>query len=165
MDSKVIHAAASRKLAKLIDRSSDSPTIYHGANPAVILRHQLDAPLAEELSSPICGAEDRSEPLDGLDPSLRTFADLFQHANPPVELLRRAKDFAKSCRANPDLLPPEVATLLYYTAIVVARLRHDAKITELDDAGLRSGSEWAIAQPWVDERMKALFRQGLEKLK
>ena len=39
------------------------------------------------------------------------------------------------------------------------------KITELDDAGLRSGCEWAIAQPWVDERTKSLFRQGMEKLK
>src|SRR5206468_50648 len=91
VDSKVIHAAASRKLAKLLEPTGDSPTIYHGANPAIILRHQLDAPLADELSSPICGAEARIEPLVGLDPSLKTFADLFHHPNPPVELLRRAK--------------------------------------------------------------------------
>jgi hypothetical protein len=164
VDSKVIHAAASRKLAKLLEPTGDSPTIYHGANPAVILRHQLDAPLAEELASPICGAEGRGEPLIGLDPSLRTFADLFHHANPPIDLLKRAKEFSKSCRANPDLLPPEVATLLYYTAIAVARVRHGEKITQLDDAGLRTGFEWAVAQPWVDEKIKQLFRSGIEKL-
>jgi hypothetical protein len=71
----------------LLDPSGDSPTIYQGANPATILRHQLAAPLADELSSPICGAEGRSEPLVGLDASLKTFDDLFHHLIPPLDLL------------------------------------------------------------------------------
>jgi hypothetical protein len=167
LDSRFIHAAASRKLAKLLEPASsagDAPTIYHGADRAVILRHQLAAPLGEELSSPICGAAGRADPLVNLDPSLKTFADLLHHESPPLDLLKRTKEFAKSCRADPDLLPPEVATLLYYAAIVVARLRHDQRITELDDEKLRKGVEWAIEQAWLDQPTRTLFREGLERL-
>jgi hypothetical protein len=164
VDSKVIHLAASRNLAKLLDPTGDSPTIYHGANPATVLRHQLAAPLADELSSPICGAEGRAEPLVGLDPSLETFDDLFHHANPPLDLLKRTKNFAKSCRANPDLLPPEVSTVIYYAALVLARQHHGVSITELPDELLEQGIKWALAQSWLDERTKSIFRRGIERV-
>jgi hypothetical protein len=164
LDSKVIHLAASRKLAKLLDPAGDSPTVYQGANPATVLRHQLAAPLIEELSSPIFGPDDRSEPMVGADSSITTFDDLLQHANPPLDLLKRTKNFAKSCRMNPDLLPAEVATVIYYAAIVLARQRHGATITELPDELLEQGVKWTLAQPWVDERTKSIFRRGIDKL-
>ena len=161
MDSKVIHLAASQKLAKLLDPAGDSPTVYQGADLGMVLRHQLAAPLAEELSSPICGAEGRSLPLVGLDSSLKTFNDLLHHESPPLDLLKRAKNFSKSCRMNPDLLPAEVATVIYYAAIIVARQRHVETITELPDELLEQGINWTLAQPWVDERTKSIFRSGI----
>ena len=160
-DTIVIHTAEARDLAKLLDPDDDSLTIYLGADPAIILRHQLEAPLADELSSPIAGVQ--SEPV-AIDPGIKTFADLFSNANPPIELLKRAKDFAKACRTNPELLPPPVATVLYYAAIVAARLRLKQSITQLADTDLRVGLEWAIAQNWVDEKTKELFKKGLGAL-
>jgi hypothetical protein len=167
LDSRFIHAAASRDLAKLLapaGAAGDGPTIYHGADLAVILRHQLAAPLAEELASPVCGAASREEPLN-LDGSIKTFADLLHAADPPLDLLRRTKELAKSCRANPEMLPPEVATLFYYAAILVARQRHGQRITQLDDNNLRSGVEWSLQQPWVDQRTKSLFQEGIGSIR
>ncbi len=164
MDSKTIQAADTKKLAKLLSPQDSTATLYEGADLAVILRHQLDAPIAEELSLPICGAEDRSTPMENLDPSLKTFGDLLTHPYPPVDLLKRAKDFAKSCRANPNLLPLEVATLLYYAAIAAAQVRHHQKITDMDDPALRMGLNWAIAQPWLDGSLRPMFQDAIDLL-
>jgi hypothetical protein len=63
------------------------------------------------------------------------------------------------------MLPPEVATLLYYAAILVARRRHGQRITQLDDNSLRSGVEWSLQQPWVDQRTKSLFQEGIGSIR
>ena len=36
------------------------------------------------------------------DAPLRTFRDLFQHPHPPLELLEATRQFAKTCRSNPE---------------------------------------------------------------
>ena len=162
MDTKFVQTAQPQQLAKLLDPDHDSRTIYHGADPGLILRHQLQAPLTEELSSSIAGV--RVQTLD-LDPSFLCFEDLFHNPHPPIEILKRAKDYAKTCRARQELLPAEVATVLYYAALVAARVHLNTNITQLPDSELRNGMHWAIQQDWVDEKTKGPFREGLEKVK
>jgi hypothetical protein len=165
MDTRIIHRAETNKLARLFDADADARTVYWGADLATVLQHQLAAPLAEELSSPICGEDGTNKPLSHLDPSLATFGDLLHHPQPPIELLKLAKAFSKSCRANAELLPPEVSTLIYYAVIMVARLRLGQSITTLDDNSLRQGLQWAIAQIWVDDKTKQLLAEGAAALK
>jgi hypothetical protein len=96
---------------------------------------------------------------------LKSFADLFVHPHPPPELLTLVKDFAKAQRVSPaGMLPPEVASVLYYAAIGAARLRLGQRISSLPDAELSEGCSWALDQSWVDARMKEIFidlRQAL----
>ena len=67
--------------------------------------------------------------------------------------------------ALPDgAFPPEVGTLLYYAAIVAARLRHGRRITGMTDEDLRNGIEWAMQLPWLDEATRDLFREGLSRV-
>jgi hypothetical protein len=165
MDTRIIHRAEMDKLAKLFDADADARTVYWGADLAAVLRHQLAAPLAEELSSSIGGEDPASKPPSHLDPSLATWSDLLNHPNPPIELLKLAKAFAKGCRANAQLLPAEVSTLIYYAVIMVARLRLGQTITALDDDGLRQGLQWGIEQTWVDEKTKKLLAEGAAALK
>ena len=55
---------------------------------------------------------------------LKSFGDLLHHPNPPLELLRLTKDFAKACRlSRSGPLPREIATLLYFASIIVAWVR------------------------------------------
>jgi hypothetical protein len=121
---------------------------------AAILRHQLDAHLAADLGE----MPRRSEEV--------SFAQLLSEPNPPLELLERVKRFGKAHKSTPDgALPAEVATVLYFASIVAARLRCGARISELEDAALLEGMEWALAQTWLDERCAHLFREGLAALK
>src|SRR5205823_4989142 len=94
-------------------------------------------------------------PADGKAPPLNSFGDLLSHPRPPLELLELTKEFAKTSdtRASSPL-PPEVATVLYYAAIVAARLRHGAGITGLGARDLRDGIAWALRQPWLDGRVR-----------
>lgn len=53
-----------------------------------------------------------------------SFGDLLSHPNPPEELLKATKDFAKTCRLGPHkTLPPEIASALYYASIAAALVR------------------------------------------
>lgn len=129
---------------------------------AAVFRHQLSAPVEFDLGMvdemlagklrTLCAAR-------GL--LLRSLEDLFFHPNPPVELLELAKQFAKACHEHPESpLPPDVATALYLTSIVVALVRCGRRITTLDDASLRSGIEWLISRNWIDDRLRELLREG-----
>jgi hypothetical protein len=165
MDTRTVYRAQTEKLAQLLEAEADAPTVYWGADLAAVLKHQLAAPLAQELSSPLSSVDGVSAPLSHLDPSLASFGDLLHHPNPPIELLKLAKAFAKSCRANAELLPAEVSTLIYYAVIMVARVRLGQTITALSDDGLKQGLAWGIEQPWVDQKTKDLLAEGAAALK
>ncbi|HEY7090077.1 MAG TPA: hypothetical protein VH518_18410 [Tepidisphaeraceae bacterium] len=139
---------------------------------AAIFRHQLNAQLEFDLG------DVSTELPSGLDEmgvggagTLRwavTFRDLLlHHPHPPLALLERAKRFAKACKNEPGgALPAEVATMLYFACIVVARLRcDDARISALDDVSLVRGLEWAVAQPWIDAGTRQLMKEGIAHLK
>jgi hypothetical protein len=157
------------RLAEMLALDGARPgRVWRAEELSAVLRHQLDAPLEFDLG-------DLSEEYAQLAPpgetgSLHwrvTFGQLLHHARPPLPLVERAKRFAKACRNHPDgPLPVEVATVLYFALIVVARLRCDGapRISALDDAALVAGVQWALAQEWLDERTRALFVGLVERL-
>jgi WD40 repeat protein/predicted Ser/Thr protein kinase len=143
----------------------DTSTKYdwHRAELGSMLRHQLDSPLGFDLGN---FAPESKATLDASHSTastpLETFGDLLRHPHPPLGLLKVMKEFAKANRDNPESsLPTEIATVIYFAAIVVALMRCGQRITELDDDALRGGVEWVIGQPWVDELTRSLFRDAL----
>jgi hypothetical protein len=62
-------------------------------------------------------------------------------------------------------LPVEVATVLYFSCIIVARMRCNVRISALDDASLARGLEWAAALPWIDEPTRRLLERGIAHLR
>jgi hypothetical protein len=118
-----------------------------------ILLHQLSAPLETGL---IPGGAAPTRQM--------TFGDLLHHPLPPVEMLQRVKEFAKACKLAVDgPLPPEVAAVLYFASIIVARLRCGQRISKLDDDALRMGTEWARDQPWLDPPTRSIFDEAAAK--
>jgi hypothetical protein len=159
------------QMLSLDPSGSAAGPIWQPDELAAIFRHQLDAQLEFDLGDV---SADLPVGLDALGVggtgTLRwavTFRDLLlHHPHPPLPLIERAKRFAKACKNEPGgALPAEVATMLYFACIVVARLRcGDARISALDDASLRRGLEWASAQPWIDAGTRHLMEDGIAHL-
>jgi len=150
-------------LARMMDLDTGTKHDWQPDELGSILRHQLDSPLGLDLGN---FAPESKGTLDALRPSasipLNTFGDLLRHPHPPLEVLKLTKEFAKANRNNPQsTLPPEIATVVYFAAIVVALMRCGQRITALDDQALRQGVEWIVAQPWIDELSRSLFREAL----
>jgi DNA-directed RNA polymerase specialized sigma24 family protein len=97
---------------------------------------------------------------------LRSLADLLYHPNPLPELLDVAKRYAKDLRTDPHSpMPREVATVLYYGCIATALTRCGRRITSQSDEVLQQGFQWGFDQQWVDETLRRLLREGLERLR
>jgi hypothetical protein len=138
-------------LAKLLAFNAQPP--WSDDDLAAILRHQLQLPLQGELAPSIEGASAAD--------LRQTFGELLTSALPCLPLLRAAKEFAKANRSDPDaLLPGEVATVLYYAAILSARLRWRARISELGPPDLLGGIDWALSRPWLAPPLANLFREA-----
>jgi len=115
----------------------------------------LAAPVQLDLAEATAG---NSPARTAVFPGIQTFDELLHSPMPPIDLLKSVKEFAKANRDHPaSVLPGEIATVLYFASVIVARWRCGEVITTLNDRELRVGIEWAIAEPWVDERTKSLL--------
>jgi hypothetical protein len=144
----------------------DEPPAWSADDLAVILRHQLAVPLEFELADwaghPWEGAGDEPPPpprrVEDRTILRTTFQELLHHPRPPLEMLRRVKAFAKFAQAQPSTgVPVEVATVLYFAAIVVAMMRCGTSLTTLPPDRVSAGVAWALDQAWLDGPTRELF--------
>jgi DNA-directed RNA polymerase specialized sigma24 family protein len=122
----------------------------------------LAACLQQALAAPV-----RRAPADEVEvKALPSIGDLLHQGSPLLELLERAKCYAREQRTDPESpLRREVATVLYYASIAVALVRCGRRITRCDDNTLALGFQWGCEQQWVDEAMRGLLRAGLQMLR
>jgi len=159
----LVQRAQPGSLADVLDCTENKSPLWRPAELEALLRHQMAAPVQVDLSSL---APALAEQLRGLSDAqaltLRSFADLFQHPQPPVELLRLVKDFAKAAHESSEgPLPPEIARVLYYASIAAALARLKTRITSLSDVQLREGFGWVQTRDWIDPATKELVNQAL----
>ena len=94
-----------------------------------------------------------------------TFAQLLTMSDPPLDLLRLTKEFAKNHLADPlSPIPSEIASVLYFGAIAAALAHHAQSITNLDEKGIRDGFDWALNQQWIDVQLHELFTSAIGHL-
>ena len=125
-----------------------------------VLRHQLASPL-----------EDPGFAAPSVEP-LTHRQLLLEQPRPSADALRRVKDWAKPMMAGgvgsaadrDGDVPREVAGVLYFAAILAARLRAAERISDLTDDRLRDAARWALQLPWLDPAAAHLFRDGLALL-
>jgi hypothetical protein len=153
-------------LAELMDVGTESRRVWRPEELGAILRHQMSAAVLFDISSLKPSVAPKLKALSEAEGLLvRSFNDLLQHPNPPIELLQLTKEFAKANRDHPESpLPQEIASVLYFGSIAAALVRCGERITRLDDAPLRKGMQWVIDQPWVDTAMRSLAEAGLKKI-
>lgn len=166
MEPHSLNHSRSRPLASLMGLSGDEPPAWPPGELGAILRHQLAAPLEFDLRTLAPGGERAVSEMTAsisAGPRPRSFGDLIRHPLPPLDLLELMKEFARAGRDDGSL-PPEIGTVLYYATITLGLLRHNTRITKLDDNALRKGIEWSAALPWIDDALRQLFSEGLVRL-
>ena len=155
-----------RQLATLIDLSPASERLWADDELGAILKHQMTTPLQVDLINLERGLAIKVRNLaesEGL--VLKSFGDLLAHPNPPVELLKITKDFAKACRLSPHSpMPHEIASVLYFGSIAAAMIRCHRRITGLSNETLAEGFRWVSARPWIDAPTRSLVEEGLKFL-
>ncbi len=164
--SAAVLKSRAEKLASLMASGGECARLWRPDELAAIFRHQMSAPMLVDLGAFDAGTAARLRTLgesQGL--LLKSFADLFHHPAPLLELLEMVKNFARANMDQPaGALPGEIAAVLYYTSIAAALVRLDARISQLSDADLQRGLTWAGAQTWLDDKTKALLTQALARL-
>ena len=155
-----------KSLAAFLAAGDERARLWRPDELAALFRHQLAAPIFVDLGGfdPVIAS--RLKVLGcAHNLVLKSFLELFLHPVPPVELLTLTKEFAKTNMDHPDSsLPREVAAVLYYTSISAALVRLDRRITQLGDAELERGLNWARDQQWVDPQIQQLLELALKKL-
>jgi len=164
--SAAVFKGRAKDLAALMATGEECSHLWHADELAAIFRHQISTPMLVDLDNfdPHAAARLKmASEAQGL--VLKSFADLFHHSAPPVELLKLVKDFAKANVDHPESgLPSEIASALYYISIAAAMVHLDTRISRLPDAELRRGLAWTREQPWLDEITQALLTNALHKL-
>lgn len=155
-----------KELAELMAGGWEDARLWRPDELAAILRHQMSAPMLLDLGSFDVATAVR---LKGLSEAqgllLKSFADLFHHPAPPLELLQLVKNFAKANIDHPDSgLPGEIASALYYSSIASALAHLDKRISQLADADLLRGFCWLEEQSWLDDKTKRLLVEAKKKL-
>lgn len=154
------------KVAEALGLGATPARVWLPEELGAVFQHQMAAPVSVDLA----GVNPESAaPLrlltDAQGLLLKSFRDLFQHPQPPVELLELVKNFAKMNRGRRDsLLPSEVATVLYYLSIAAALVRLRKRITVLSDEELRRGLDWALEQKWVEEPARGLLDLAKQRI-
>lgn len=155
-----------KELSALIASGDERGPLWRPDELAAMFRHQMSAPVLMDLGSfDPCTANQLKALTAAQGLLLSSFADLFNHSNPPIQLLQLVKDFAKANRDHPESgLPREIATALYYASIAAAFVRLDQRISKLSDADMQRGLRLTREQPWLDERTKSLLSEALKKI-
>ena len=95
--SEAVLRSSTGQLAKIMNLDEGTPDAWSEEDLAAMLRHQLAAPLEFDLSSvevEDAEARKRDETLTGAAKKrIKLFGDLLFHREPPLELLRLAKEF------------------------------------------------------------------------
>jgi hypothetical protein len=155
-----------KSLAAFLAAGEERARLWRPEELGAIFRHQMSAPILVDLGGFDPATAARLKMISNAQNLLlKSFLDLLFHPSPPIELLTMAKDFAKGNMEHPDsALPNEVAAALYYASIAAAYVRLDRRITQLGDAELKRGLEWAKGQPWLEPQIARLFEEALQKL-
>ena len=163
MKDNELHNSDPQSLTNMMNLDAGGQDLWGPEELGAILEHQLAAPLESDLGSLDKGLVRRLKEINSAGGTpLASFSDLLHHPSPPAEFLELTKRFAKICRSDPQSpLPSEVATILYFSSIVVAMTKCGRRITKMDDRSLQYSLDWAIRRPWLDDSTRKILEEGL----
>jgi hypothetical protein len=151
--------APAHQLAKLIEAAETAEDHCTPTELKAILAGELDANIATHL-----GIDQLDHDTAGSD-RVKTVRELLAQATPPGRLLQLTMAHAKLTlddQRSGTGIPQEVTRALYLATVVVAK-RHGIRSLGMADAQFREGIQWCIDQPWMDDGLRSLFKEALER--
>ena len=160
------HRPKPAHLARIMELGLAAGEPWRPEELRTVLEYELAAPMSFDLGSLDAKQAVRLKVVSAAEGLLlKSLRDLLQHPQPPLELLRFTKDFAKANSEDKNSsLPKDVALVIYYTSIAAALVRCQARITQLTVQELRQGFDWALSLPWLDEASRALLAEARQQL-
>ncbi len=164
-DSQTVFFTRTEGLARLLAVDDTAAAVWAPAEMEAMWRHQLAAPIEADLYD-----NQNLESKSRQSPEMQAFGeksfhDLLHHPQPPLELLKLAKDFAKQILAHSeDPQLTEVARALYYASYAAALIRWQQPIGRMGNERLERGFEWSLKQPWLDSQTKKLIAAARDTL-
>ncbi len=144
-------------LARILALDEAAADVWAPEEMQAIWQHQLSAPIELDLSTVESARSMKKSPELASFLALR-FGELLGHSQPPVELLRLTKEFAKqTLKDSEDAQLKDVATALYCASYAAGMTRCQTRIGGLDDEELDRAFQWALNRPWLDEGTKKLI--------
>jgi hypothetical protein len=153
------------KLKRLFDEATLTGSQWITSDLAMMLKHQLDAPLEDDLVEVDPRMEATlSEAATICDVPVRTFGDALLASRPRAAFLEMIKNFAKALRDDTNsVMPKEIATMMYYCAIA-AGIANGIRITSLSDEKIRKGFAWSLSQSWLTSELRVVFERAVAVL-
>lgn len=79
-----------------------------------------------------------------------------------IDVLRLVKDESKRLTKTGDgTFPKNIHKLFYTLAASIAAYCNDTRLSTLDERSMLSNLRWYLEQPWLDDRVRTLFREIL----
>lgn len=159
--------ASSSDMRLFLEEVEAEDHLWSDADLGDVLSHQWTTPLEVDLSGMEGAISERVELLtESKGLLLRSFGDLMEHPNPPLELLELAKEFAKRCICSPHSpIPHDVARVLYFASIATALCRRGKRITTLSDNDVVDGIRWSLSRDWLSAGARNVLTSGRDALK
>lgn len=152
-------ASEMSRLAAMFD-GIDSASSWSDEELAEILSEFLRSPLPATLDRWSLLAPEVRSAIDSH--GLAVAADVFTSDAPPVAVLEGVKTLAKLQDSAPEPdLPPRVARVVYYAAILHARATTGALITSLPADELDRGVKWCLDRAWIPRELASVFEAAL----
>ena len=149
--SQTIFITGPQGLAGLLAFDEAGAALWKPEEMKAMWQHQLAAQVEVDLSSVKSAAARELKESDAAQAFLsKSFRDLLDHPQPPIELLKLTKEFTKqTLRHCEDAQLKEVARALYYASYAAGLSKCGKRIGTLENDELRQGFSWALRLSWV----------------
>ena len=153
-------------LARVLALGDSTGDLWSPEEMQAMWQHQLSAPLQIDLDNMHSSRLAELKDAPDLQPHLsKSFADLLLDPQPPFELLKMTKDFAKQIlKSGEDSQLNEIATVLYHAAYAAGIVAHQKRLGGMDEAELQRGFRWALSRVWLDDSTRKLIGQASDSL-
>jgi len=160
-----LNSSHPRLLVHLLEAPTDVDALWPPEDLAGLMRHQLRQKLAD-MDLRISPAVRNALTAPSTVPPIVTLADLYSHAQPPLELLEAVKRFGRQrVHRAEKILHEEIASALYFASIATALVCHDQRITKSDDELLVHGFCRLLERSWIVPPLRGRFEESLARLR